>query len=80
MVLEDYLTTENKLNYQGLYADMRAMVGFYAKERRESLYKEITDAYSIKLNGPIHELSEVNSNKELVTNPKSTPMDGQLTL
>ena len=40
-----YLRDDGTLDYQSVYFDMWAIVGFRAKQRRERLYNDVLDWY-----------------------------------
>ena len=47
VTIEEYLTEDNKLNYDKLWTELSRMTGFRAEEKRGIRFEEIRNAYSV---------------------------------
>jgi len=64
--INDYIKSDDSLNYQKIYKDMEEITGFMAQKRREDHYHRVVGLFESLNNGEISHNASVNADVDEV--------------
>ena len=64
--INDYIKSDDSLNYQKIYKDMEEITGFMAQTRREDHYHRVVGLFESLNNGEISHNASVNADVDEV--------------
>ena len=64
--INDYIKSDESLNYQKIYKDMEEITGFMAQKRREDHYHRVVGLFESLNNGEISHNASVNADVDEV--------------
>lgn len=79
VTIEEYLTEDNKLNYDKLWKELSAMTGFRAEEKRGIRFEEVRNAYSVyKANQDSKNVSKTVVSEDKVLQQRSISTESEV--
>lgn len=61
--INDYIRSNESLDYQKIYRDLEEMTGFMAQKRREDHYHKVVGLFESRKNGEILHNAGINAEK-----------------